>query len=292
MGQYQFCPQCGAKLDIRPGAMRRLARGVGQWRAARTTTLESTALAPWQPEPPVPAAPAGHTMTAIRQTPVRGQNLEADLATPFLQAIATGLFVSILGLYLAWVRQGVLWHHGLIAGVVAAGIYWLLTLSWNRKLLWLVEEIIQADVDGDGYASQPEPKKPVITFEVVDRTGGFNARLFDLPEGVTEADLAELARGALKEHRGLAESSWTGRGKPFSKPKFKELMDVLTEAGLVRWIDNSNHAQGRELTGTGCRNLYPLAYGAHPEHSRGARTHAHAGSGDTLIGKYEVIGEG
>lgn len=283
MGQYQFCPQCGARLDTRPGAMRRLARGVGQWRAARSTTLESTALAPWQPEPPAPVAP-GHSMTAIRQTPVRGQNLEADLATPFLQAIATGLFVSILGLYLAWVRQGLLWHHGLIAGVIAAGIYWLLTLSWNRKLLWLVEEIIQSDVDGDGQAGQPEPKKPVITFEVVDRAGGFNARLFDLPEGVTEADLAELARGALKEHRGLAESSWTGRGKPFSKPKFKELMDVLTEAGLVRWIDNSNHAQGRELTGQGRRALSPLAYGA--------RTHAQAGSGDTLIGKYDVIGEG
>lgn len=281
MGQYQFCPQCGAKLDTRPGAMRRLARGVGAWRAARSTTLESTALAPWQPEPPAPVA--GHSMTAIRQTPVRGQNLEADLATPFLQAIATGLFVSILGLYLAWVRQGVLWHHGLIAGVVAAGIYWLLTLSWNRKLLWLVEEIIQSDVDGDGQAGQPA-QKPVITFEVVDRAGGFNARLFDLPEGVTEADLIDFASGVLVEHRGLAEISWTGRGRPFSKPKYKELLDVLGRAGLVAWVDDKNHAQGRKLTWAGRHALAKLI--------ETTRTHTHAGSGDTLIGKYEVIGEG
>lgn len=284
MGQYQFCPQCGARLDTRPGAMRRLARGVGQWRAARSTTLESTALAPWQPEPPAPVAP-GHSMTAIRQTPVRGQNLEADLATPFLQAIATGLFVSILGLYLAWVRQGVLWHHGIIAGVVAAGIYWLLTLSWNRKLLWLVEEIIQSDVDGDGQAGQPAAlQQQVTTLEMVHRDDGIQRRRFDLPDGMTEVDLIDFASGVLVEHRGLAESSWTGRGRPFSKPKYRELLDVLGRAGLVAWVDDKNHAQGRKLTWAGRHALTKLI--------ETARTHTHAGSGDTLIGKYEVIGEG
>lgn len=281
MGQYQFCPECGAKLDTRPGAMRRLARGVGQWRAARQTALESTALAPWQPEPP---APTGHTMTAIRQTPVRGQNLEADLATPFLQSLATGLFVSILGMYLAWVREGVLWHHGLIAGVVAAGIYWLLTLSWNRKLLWLVEEIIQSDIDGDGETGKPAATQQVTTLEMVHRDDGIQRRRFDLPEGMTEADLIDFASGVLLEHRGLAESSWTGRGRPFSKPKYKELLDVLTRAGLVAWVDDKNHAQGRKLTWAGRHALAKLV--------ETARTHAQASSGDTLIGKYEVIGEG
>lgn len=282
MGQYQFCPQCGARLDTRPGAMRRLASGVGAWRAARKTTMESTALAPW--EPAVPAMPAGQKMTAIRQTPVRGQNLESDFATPLLQALGTGLFVSILGLYLAWVRQGILWHHGLIVGVAAACIYWLLALVWNRKLLWLVEEIIQSDIDGDGETGAPAAS--TTTLEIIHK--GDNNRLqqmfrFDLPEGLAEADLVELARGILSEGRGLAESSWTGRGKPFSKPKFKALLDVLTDAGLVRWIDDRNHAQGRELTGHGRRALSPLAYGP--------RTHTHANSGDSLIGKYEVIGE-
>lgn len=282
MGQYQFCPQCGAKLDTRPGAMRRLARGVGQWRAARQT-LESTALVPWQPEPPAPVAPAGHTMTAIRQTPVRGQNLEADLATPFLQAVGTGLFVSILGLYLAWVKEGVLWHQGLIAGVATACLYWLLTLSWNRKLLWLVEEIIQSDVDGDGETGQPVPQQQVTTLEMVHRDDGIQRRRFDLPEGMTEADLIEFARGVLVEHRGLAESSWTGRGRPFSKPKYKELLDVLTKAGLVAWVDDKNHAQGRKLTWAGRHALAKLV--------ETARTHTQASSGDTLIGKYQVIGE-
>lgn len=284
MAQYQYCPKCGAKLDTRPGAMRRLARGVGQWRASRQTTFDSSAIAPWEP----PQAPQAHgqTMTAIRQTPVRGQNLEADLATPFLQAIATGLFVALLGLYLAWVREGFLWHQGLIAGVVAAGLYWALALIWNRKLLWLVEEVIQQDITGDGEIGQPAPPPPT-TLEVIHKSEDNQVKRmlrFDLPDGLTEADIADLARGVLVEHRGLSESAWTGKGKPFSKPKFKALLDTLTAAGLVRWVDDNNHAQGRELTGQGRRALYSLAYGA--------RTHAHADNGDTISGRYEIIGEG
>lgn len=283
----QFCPHCGHKLSDQPaGRLRSFARAYGQYRQSRVTTFQSSAVTPWQPAAPAPAGqPAPAFASAERRTPFRPQNIESDFLTPLAQALGTGAFVSAGGIYMAWFYHGVYWYHGLAFGVIAAGAYWLIAMAWNRNLLWATERIIGADLDGDGYEGQPET--PPVRLEVVhqDQDRAFSKMFrFDLPDQVTEDDFLNFARGVTQEGRGLAETAWIGRGKPFSRKTYNDLLASLDQAGVIRWVDQANHVAGRELTGSGRRSLLQYVYGA--------LAHSHSHNGGASVAETDLTGVG
>lgn len=273
----QYCPHCGFRLaDPKPASrLRRLASAYGSYRQHRLTTLQSTAITPWQP--PTTDQGDGRYLEAERRTPYRPQNAESDFIVPLLQSLGTGAFVTIGAGWMAWLYHGFTWEMAVGVGLVTAGGFWVITVMANRKLLWVVERIINSDLDEDGEVGRPEEREITLNVKHANRTGTQTFR-FGLPAGITEANLYDFARGVMLESRGLAESSWTGYGKPFSKPKYNEFLDALDRAGLVRWINPQAHAQGRELTPAGARALL--------DYIQAARTHTHARSGDS---DYEFI---
>lgn len=251
-----LCPMCGQPLKRR-GRISRAFSAYRGWRQSRMVTFQNTSLTPWQPPAPTGGNEPGRYLEAERRFPFRPQNAESDFLVPLLQALGTGVFVTIVAGWGAWLYRGFTWYDALGCGLVAAGGFWVITVIANRSLLWQVERIINSDLDNDGAIGQPPPAQSVA-LEVTHRSQDDNFRRmfrFELPAGISEADFVDFANGVTIERRGLAESAWTGAGKPFSKPKYTELLTTLDRAGLVRWRNSQAPAQGRELTPAGGRAL-------------------------------------
>lgn len=283
------CPMCGQPLGKRSGNLRRAFSAYGRWRSRRITRLDSSAVGPWQPPGmrpgPDETAPAGGYVQASRVTPVRPQNLESDFLTPLMQAIGTGFFTGLVSGLIAWQSPTFTYVFALGCGVSAAGLHWALAIIWNRGNLQVIESVVRQDLDGDGHIGPPPPP-PAVALSVVHTSSDdpsfrriFN---FDLPAGITENNFRDFAGGVTEARRGLAEATWCGSGKPFSKPKYNDLMDTLSRAGIVRWRNEQAPAQGRELTPAGGRALRAWL--------RIARTHPHAANGDSGYVPVEGIG--
>lgn len=276
MPKLTHCPHCGKPLN-QPGY---LSRGWGAFKQRRRSILQNTAaLAPWEPQTS-PVGPRGGFVEASRQVPARPQNLESDFLTPLAQSFATGGIVFLCGGYIAAMTDGIWWYHGLGAGILAGSVYWVMAMGWNRRLLWVVEEITRTDIDNDGYAGEPEQMQSTaepVKLEVIykESTGYHRWLNLELPNGVSQDDLLTFARGVVNG-KSLAESVWTGKGKLFSKPKYNQLLDSLTQAGIVRWKNEAAPAQGRELVGQqGRLALLKLVYG-----DENARKHTQASNGN------------
>jgi hypothetical protein len=256
MSNTNLCPMCNQPLKRR-GKISRAASAYSGWRKRTLTTMQETAIQPWQPAQDFEQGP-GRSFEAERTRPARAQNLESDFLVPLALAGATFGIVTIGALWLAWNMRGFTWPMAITAGFIFAGGMWFALVLANRKLLWIVERVANFDLDGDGYTGQPEPPARPVALEIVHKSEADSFRQmfrFDLPAGVTEDDFREFALGVVNEHRGLAESSWTGAGKLFSKAKYNELLNTLDQAGLVRWRNPAAPAQGRELTPAGSRSL-------------------------------------
>lgn len=195
----------------------------------------------WLHPAPPGAVPDGAELESA--APARAADLVADVAVPFLQAVVTGALVgSLLTLALAELVPD---YDGDLLLVWAGATLTISTLAWlfllldTRKLLWAIERLTGADLDGNQVAG------PVVRVEV---TSGRREVYFDLP-GTPEA-LATLARGVLNG-RSFAEDSWSGRGAPFSRGEFRQIRDALIERGLAVWRNPQAKAQGVELTAAG-----------------------------------------
>lgn len=230
--------------------MKKVWSAYSGYRASRVTTFQNTSMTPWQPPTTGAATGPGRYLEAERKSPFRPQNTESDFLVPLLQALGTGAFVTAGAGWLAWLYRGFTFEMALTVGIISAGGFWLITVPANRKLLWQIESIINSDLDNDGDIGEP----PKVSLEVTQKSEGSNfKKMFrlDLPAGVTENNFQDFARGVTNERRGLAESAWIGKGKPFSRPTYAAMLETLRAAGIVRWKDEENHALGHELIPSG-----------------------------------------
>lgn len=244
----RFCPHCGKPIDDRPSG--RLTRLAGAYKSYRQATFASTAVTPWQPAPE-PARPA--FTEAIRHTPARPQNLESDFLTPLLQALATGGFVGAGGMYLAWLYRGPLWYHGLACGVVAAGGYWLLSMAWNRRLLWTVEHIINAGPDEEADPGRPEPAR--IEVEVKEQGSTTILDLFTDPDN--PAIVYQFIAAVVEGRATFSESGAAEVG--YSATLFKKLRDEFVTRGVAYWKHPKERRLGTAFTTAGRAMLRELA---------------------------------
>lgn len=280
-----LCPMCGQPLK-KQGRIRRAWSAYSGWRQTRISTFQNAAMTPWQPNTNAPSAgEPGRYLEAERRSPYRPQNAESDFVVPLLQALGTGAFVTVGAGWFAWRNAGFTWEWAVGLGLISAGGFWLATVLANRKLLWVVESVINSDLDNDGAVGQPEAPPRPIALEItqVSENNSFQRMFrFDLPSSVTEADFLNFARGVVNEGRGLAESGWIGAGKPFSRQSWAALMETLEKAGIVRFKDAGNRTAGRELTPAGGRALRMYL--------RTALTHSHSLNGGAESGYVFIEG--
>ena len=172
-------------------------------------------------------------------------SIESGVIVPVMSGMALGVagVVVVVGVALgaeASLRGAVAWSFVIFGGVWFVSIALLLDASLSHLKSYEL-------YDG---ASSSEETRQVLRLEVVNEEN--HQMVFgDLP--IDAERFASFARSA--ETRGLAVSSWCGNGHLFTRPEFEAVVDYLTRAGLVRWVNEQVPQQGRELTPAGRATL-------------------------------------
>jgi hypothetical protein len=234
------CPLCGAPQN---------------WRDLMQSNRQETAWGPWEKRDSmlfglgdVSALPVGATYQ--RRRPVRDPHVESDVATPILQALFSGVvgavsFGAVAGLA-DWPKPLLISATG-GAGVVAVTWFWL--LRQHRALLWEVEELAGADLDGDGVVGEPETRRVDVRpepnrtmVEVTERQpNNVRMRFGEIPLGRT--DLEAVARAVLVQRENFSRR---GLSEILSQEEYAAFYAAMTKAGLLAHIGNAN-----ELTAAG-----------------------------------------
>jgi len=175
-----------------------------------------------------------------RQEPARAASFVADVGVPLTQAAITGAVVSGLVVFLvSELAPGFdadlvkVWF-GLALAISAFA--WLVLLMDTRRLLWAVERVLGADLDGDRHLGKPKERVVVLNAgrgqgaaagrEDVSRLRGFASFVARLP------------------HKGTQLRSWE---KELGRDVYQMYRDSLLDAGFARWRSDDER-QGWELS--------------------------------------------
>ena len=194
------------------------------------------------------------TVAGEWQAVERQESYPLTLSNAIVPTLA-GLLVSapagIAAMVLTWLATDlVLWWVGVLTMAIVwfAIAFWVLSTSLGLFKRW------ESYTGGRGGSESEASEKVIQTLrlEVIDEQGHKMQFFGDLP--ISQDDFALWARGVLGG-RSLAQSEWTGSAGIFSRPVYRELLDYLMRAGLVRWVDDRHHAQGCELSAVGRSTL-------------------------------------
>lgn len=221
-----------------------------QWRVSRSHQFEQTTQ-PWQS----PDGDYGGNVEMSRTQPARPASLESDVIVPLLQALATGFVIGASSAPVAYFLEWS-WTTPLMIGGATVTITWLSLLGAHRKLLWLVET-----VSNIGDPEPPAPPTPApISLEVKHREPAGKIGRFqyiDLPKNVTQEMFVEWSKSVLNGSRSIAQSSWTGNGKLFSKPVYSDFVAAMMDAGILA-LKGQDKSQGYRITNGGKHALRSL----------------------------------
>lgn len=183
------------------------------------------------PETHVSVQPTRAQPIQRTSSPARAANPISDVVVPFAQSVITGIPVLI--------ASGALWDWRV--GIVAGSASWFLTWQWllrdHNAQLWRIEEIFNADIDGDGYVGEPQPRErqpqiPTSWIGEQPKSGGkykpFKAPLSDWREGNLIA-MAVLERGVPFTRRKLVAAG----AFPDDPEHYSAVYNALKDAGLV-----------------------------------------------------------
>lgn len=241
------CPHCGHPLAIVPArpAYSYPAGNALDW--PQEATLQSTTSTPLEPAPLVPTYSKWE-----RRQPARPATWESDFLVPLAQSAVWGLIGGVLAVSLPVFVEGWPWWTPLLAFMLSTSLAWWIISADHQRALWIVEKIINRDIDGDGQAGEPEPEnQKSISLEVTHKNeAGIFLKMFrfDLYESITESLFQEWGREVLKRE-DLTQARWVSRTK-FNREAYTDLLDKLEKAGLVQRAGNAKNAS-YELTHAG-----------------------------------------
>lgn len=137
------CPTCGTSVSIA-----RLAR-VAARKVANGFASEVPSVIPAPYTAPVPKTIDRQPVSSTSE-PARSASWESDFIVPLAQSVVTGLPLGI--------ATAAIWS--IQAGVTVAALSWFSTWLWllrdHNAQLWKIEEIFNADLDGDGQIGKPQ----------------------------------------------------------------------------------------------------------------------------------------
>ena len=172
---------------------------------------------------------------------------QAGVVVPLLQSVVIGLMVFVFVLMIGWNWLDP-WKVSALAGM-AASIGWFI-FSMKRWTELTRPMIRISSVDDD---NNPATQNVIrVQLDRVTDTGHYQqTSIFDLPQGVTEQMMADLANGILNMHRPFTEGEWCGTGKTFSMPKFRQLRTLLENRKLTEPVNEKDKRQGIRFNSDG-----------------------------------------
>jgi hypothetical protein len=208
-------------------------------------------MAMWNPSP----STQSKYFEATRERPARALNLESDFVTPALQALTIGMFVFFLSIYAVW-YFGWQWHFVCFATIAAGGIFFLASLTANRKLLWIVESIVQSDLDGNEVVGTP-PTIRVETRQTDEH--GHHWQFADLV-----VDQSKLINFAKDIEAGHSFSERTARRSGITQDELKDLRSEFIRKGWANWNNPKRPQQGVTLSRNGKAIIREIARAPSP----------------------------
>lgn len=181
-------------------------------------------------------------------------NFSTAVIIPSTQALISGTIAGATALAAANLAGADAWPWAGLAAATTAGIMWFTNLRAWRAAVYGVELAMGADLDGDGIVGEPEiPEPATVRLELTD---GPNTTIAQLP--ASPEQLRRLAAGVLAGGT-LAEATWTGHGRPFSRGQFGQLRAELINRGLANWNSPGTPARGISLTRGGLAAMRQFA---------------------------------
>ena len=232
-----FCPHCGAPIQRKPLALRRVPEDAG---AVRQFAFggDVASGATWQEH----------------RRPARPADVASDVAAPALQAFVTGLAAAgvalllVVGLRLPWLAVPA-------AGAVAFALSWLALLAEHRRALWQVERFQYEPANAPETTPAPEPAR---TTRLAVTLGNVHHER-ELP---LEPDaLLRLARALAGGERPFSERELVRAGLLSGRAQYEQTRDVFLKVGWLRWRNPNDRRQGADWTAPGRAGLRALADG-------------------------------
>lgn len=192
-----------------------------------------------------PYSPSPDFDTLVRETPTRTPTVRADVTVPFLQSIGTGVLSSLFVDAVVTTAGGTHWQAiGLTSGVMTA--VWLWAISDGRKLLRVVETIVNKDLDGDGVIGVANTKTDddrgdrVVRMDITDRHPSHPndpaqryTTTLNLPEKIVNR-LQEVSRAILNDKASFSRPSLATKLKILSQGEYETLRETMLRACLIR----------------------------------------------------------
>lgn len=176
---------------------------------------------------------------------------QAGVQVPLLQSVVTGLLIGLCVLALAIVFDAIdPWKPALVAAMLGMVGWWVVSLAGWKSLT--KREQVQVHHEAVDHDNDPvTPQVIRVELSKVKENGHYSWNTFDLPDGVTNEMMSDLANGILNMHRKFTELEWCGTGKTFSMPKFRQLRALLEINGMIELINPKDKRQGVKFNSDG-----------------------------------------
>lgn len=228
-----ICPHCGKPIALVPA-------GSG-WIQSHKFDSDAPSILPT----PVPASGA---FDYERRVPARPATWESDFLVPLAQSVVWGIIGGLASLAGPMLAGWPWWSPLPMAGLSMSLAWWLIS-SDHQRALWIIEKIIQHDIDGDGQIASP-PAYGVS----VEVKGEKQWQFAHLPgEPIAVFKLAQMVAG------GDSFSERTATNAGLTQDEWRRLRDEFVKREWAVWNHPTRRQQGVTLGLRGKSTLRTIA---------------------------------
>ena len=198
------------------------------------------------------------SMPSLDNFALRSFDFSGAVSVPFGRAVLSGL-VSLFGTIPIW--------YGLNYGLYAISgfqfdSWWppLIMSSFVVPAVWWHQSFFVERPPERTEKSEdiPKPRMQGVYVDISKGTPfGLASKNFEIA-GICENDLIAFARYALDDKIAETDLSPRKAGKPFGVKRARHILEKMSEAGLVKYVDQEAPTQGRTATAAGRRVFHRL----------------------------------
>ena len=252
------CPHCNQTIIMRPQlpAPRRRFSRVPTQRFETSTPMVGV---------PIQDVPGATEEVYRRTQPVRATTVESEVKVPFFRALVGGTLFTMAGAVVVLAVSPEHWWLPLAVWPVSVYVGWLAACQKFDRLLTVIEDVFDKDIDGDGVVGEPGPPPPQYhVLELVENNERGEPKQIQrrtLPPNV-DYELFERFATGVTEGKTLGRKVWAeGPDAIMSQDQHEKLIGFCDEQRWTQLRDRSNTKAGRTTTAAGRAAFRAVANG-------------------------------
>lgn len=220
------------------------------WQVGHTRTFEDMLTGRFKNE-------KNGSFSAIRITPVRSQEMIADVAVPAAQSLIWAVAVGLPSISVAmWMRWE--WSAPLFIGACTILTSWISGMKKAQGSLMKTEEFSYEAASVEEASIEGERTGGEIRMEIIHEASGLRNRMqrMEISDGIREKDFIEFLYD-VAAGKSIARKHWAGSKKKFSRDQYDQIIEKLLLASIITQSANG----GKVLTNGGKRALQHMTRG-------------------------------